>query len=163
MNYALNVDHCRGFLDALSMLNSEASDLCATYELLRLPDAPDLLTALGMRVEEYGLNGVGAARDVTAPLWQISVAPYDRAQLPALCQRWFFSSKHMQTAPPGHFRACLVQAFLEALEMSLGEFAVHAVTMTPPIWYAINWNELAFERTNGRESERYLLHFSYSD
>ncbi|APA69132.1 hypothetical protein [Janthinobacterium sp. 1_2014MBL_MicDiv] len=161
MNYALNVDHCRGFLDALAVLNGEASDLCASYELQRLPDAPDLVTALGLRVEDYALNVIAPARDLPAPLWQITVAPCGRAQLEQVCQRWFFSSDHMQTAPPGRFRACLVNAFLEALDMSLSGFTVHSVKMTQPpgVWYAIHWDEIAFER----DGERYLLHFSHSD
>lgn len=159
MNCARNIDHCRGFLDALSMLNSEASDLGASYELQRLPDAPDLLAALGLRVEQHALDAFGPARAAAAPLWQIKLAPFEREQLPALCQRWFFSSRHMQTAPPGHFRASLVDAFLDALHVSLAGYTAHAVTMTPPVWYAINWSEVAFERGN----ERYLLHFSYSD
>jgi len=161
MNYALNMDHCRGFLDALAMLNSEACDLCATYELQRLPDAPDLLTALGMRVEDYALNVIEPARDLPTALWHLKVAPCARAQLEQVCERWFFSSDHMQTAPPGRFRACLVKAFLEALDMSLAGFTAHAVKMTPPpgFWYAIHWDEIAFER----DGERYLLHFSHSD
>ncbi|OEZ49896.1 hypothetical protein JAB1_10090 [Janthinobacterium sp. MP5059B] len=161
MNDALNIDHCRGFLDALAMLNSEASDLCATYELQRLPDAPDLATALGLRIEEYALTVIEPARDLPAALWQIAAVPCGRAQLEQLCQRWFFSSDHMRTAPPGRFRACLVNAFLEALDMSLAGFSVHAVAMTPPpgVWYAIHWDEIAFESGD----ERYLLHFSHSD
>ncbi|MCX7294492.1 hypothetical protein [Janthinobacterium sp.] len=161
MNSALNIDHCRGFLDALAMLNSEASDLCATYELQRLPDAPDLLTALGLRVEDYALHVGSLARALPVPLWQITVAPCGRAHLEHMCQRWFFSSEHMRTAPPDRFRACLVNAFLDALDMSLAGFTAHAVTMTlpPGAWYAIHWNEIAFESG----SERYLLHFSHSD
>ena len=161
MNDALNIDHCRGFLDALAMLNSEASDLCATYELQRLPDAPDLLTALGLRVEDEALHVGSLARALPAPLWQITVALCGRAHLEQMCQRWFFSSEHMRTAPPDRFRACLVNAFLDALDRSLAGFTAHAVTMTlpPGAWYAIHWNEIAFESG----SERYLLHFSHSD
>ncbi|MDN2702992.1 MULTISPECIES: hypothetical protein [unclassified Janthinobacterium] len=161
MNDALNIDHCRGFLDALAMLNSEASDLCASYELQRLPDAPDLLTALGLRVEDYALNVSIPARALPAPLWQITVAPCGRAHLEQVCQRWFFSSDHMRTAPPDRFRACLVNAFLDALDMSLAAFTMHIVKMTPPpgVWYAIHWDEIAFESGD----ERYLLHFSHSD
>ena len=29
----MSVPHCQGFLEALAMLNGEASDLCASYEL----------------------------------------------------------------------------------------------------------------------------------
>ncbi|MBG6223385.1 hypothetical protein H4V96_001583 [Janthinobacterium sp. CG_23.4] len=161
MIYALNMDHCRGYLGALERLNSEAGDLCASYELQRLPDAPDLLTALGMRVEEHALHVIEPARDLPAPLWHLKVAPCGRAQLEQVCQRWFFSSAHMQTAPPGRFRACLVDAFLEALDMSLAGFTVHVVKMAPPpgFWYAIHWDEIAFELGD----ERYLLHFSHSD
>jgi|GEM_PF-3264544 hypothetical protein len=159
MNYTLNMDHCRGFLCALESLNGEASDLCASYELQRLPDAPDLFTALGLRVEDYALNVIEPARVLPAALWHIAAVPCGRAHLEQVCQRWFFSSEHMRTAPPGHFRACLVNAFLEALDMSLAGFTAHAVTMTPPIWYAIHWGEIAFER----DGERYLLHFSHSD
>lgn len=161
MNYALNIDHCRGFLDALAMLNSEASDLCATYALLRLPDAPDLATALGLRVEDYALNVIEPARNLPAALWHIKAAPCGRAQIEQACQRWFFSSEHMQMAPPDRFRAGLVNAFLEALDMSLAGFTAHAVSMAAPpgFWYAIHWDEIAFER----DGERYLLHFSHSD
>ena len=155
----MNVLHCQGFLDALALLNGEASDLCATYELQLLPPAPDLLAALGVRVEEHALSAFGPGRAAAAPLWQIKLAPFEREQLPALCQRWFFSSRHMQAAPPGRFRTSLVDAFLETLDVSLAGFTAHAVTMTPPLWYAINWNEIAYESGN----ERYLLHFSYSD
>ena len=153
--------HCQGFLEALTLLNSEASDLCASYELLRLPDAPDLATALGLRVEDYALHVIAPARDLPAPLWHIKLAPCARAQLEQVCQRWFFSSQHMQAAPPGRFRAQLVAAFLASLDAALGGFSLHAVTMTPPagFWYAIHWDEIAFERAG----ERYLLHFSHSD
>ena len=161
MKDALNIDHCRGFLDALASLNSEASDLCASYELQRLPDAPDMLTALGLRVEEHARDVIAPARHLPAALWHITVAPCGRVQLEQACQRWFFSSEHMQAAPPERFRACLVNAFLEALDMSLAGFTAHAVTMTlpPGVWYAIHWDEIAFESGN----ERYLLHFSHSD
>ncbi|MEG2962454.1 MAG: hypothetical protein RR860_07175 [Janthinobacterium sp.] len=157
----MSVLRCQGFLEALSLLNGEASDLCASYELRRLPDAPDLATALSMRVEDYALRVIAPARDLPAPLWDIKLAPCGRAQLEQVCQRWFFSSQHMQAAPPGRFRAQLVAAFLESLDDALGGFSLHAVTMTPPsgFWYAIHWDEIAFESG----SERYLLHFSHSD
>lgn len=155
----MSVLRCQGFLEALALLNGEASDLCASYELQRLPDAPDLATALGLRVEDYALNVIEPARDLPAALWHIHAAPCARAQLEQVCQRWFFSSRHMQAAPPGRFRAQLVAAFLESLDDALGGFSLHAVTMTPPMWYAIHWDEIAFER----DGERYLLHFSHSD
>jgi hypothetical protein len=157
----MSVPHCQGFLEALAMLNGEASDLCASYELSRLPDAPDLATALGLRVEDHALHVIEPARDLPAVLWQIKAAPCGRAQLEQVCQRWFFSSRHMQAAPPGRFRAQLVAAFLESLDEALGGFSTYAVTMTPPagFWYAIHWDEIAFELGN----ERYLLHFSHSD
>ncbi|QYG08456.1 hypothetical protein [Janthinobacterium sp. PAMC25594] len=157
----MSIQHCQGFLDALALLNSEASDLCASYELQRLPDAPDLATALGLRVEDYALHVIVPARDLPAALWRLPAAPCGRAQLEQVCQRWFFSSRHMQVAPPGRFRAQLVARFLESLDEALGGFSLHAVTMTPPagFWYAIHWDEIAFELGN----ERYLLHFSHSD
>ena len=157
----MSVPHCQGFLEALAMLNGEASDLCASYELSRLPDAPDMATALGMRVEDHALNVIAPARDLPAALWQIRLAPCGRAQLEQVCQRWFFSSRHMQAAPAGRFRAQLVGAFLESLDAALGRFSFYAVTMTPPtgFWYAIHWDEIAFEC----DGERYLLHFSHSD
>ena len=119
----MSVLHCQGFLEALAMLNGEASDLCASYELQRLPDAPDLATALGLRVEGYALNVIEPARDLPAALW------------------------HVNAAPPGRFRAQLVAAFIESLDDALGGFSLHAVTMTPPagFWYAIHWDEIAFE------------------
>ncbi|WFR81847.1 hypothetical protein P9875_12115 [Janthinobacterium rivuli] len=155
----MSVLRCQGFLEALALLNSEASDLCASYELQRLPDAPDLTTALGLRVEDYALNVIAPARDLPAPLWHISAAPCGRAHLEQVCQRWFFSSRHMQAAPPGRFRAQLVAAFLESLDDALCGFSLHAVTMTPPMWFAIHWDEIVFER----DGERYLLHLSHSD
>lgn len=157
----MSIQHCQGFLDALALLNSEASDLCASYELSRLPDAPDLATALGLRVEDYALHVIEPARDLPAALWHLHAAPCARAQLEQVCQRWFFSSRHMQAAPAGRFRAQLVAAFLESLDEALGGFSPYAVTMTPPagFWYAIHWDEIAFER----DGERYLLHFSHSD
>ena len=155
----MSVLRCQGFLEALALLNGEASDLCASYELQRLPDAPDLATALGLRVEDYALHVIAPARDLPAALWHIKVAPCGRAELEQVCQRWFFSSRHMQAAPPGRFRAQLVAAFLESVDDALGGFSLHAVTMTPPMWYAIHWDEIAFER----DGERYLLHFSHSD
>lgn len=155
----MSVLRCQGFLEALALLNGEASDLCASYELQRLPDAPNLSTVLGLRVEDYALNVIEPARDLPAALWHIKVAPCGRAELEQVCQRWFFSSRHMQAAPPGRFRAQLVAAFLESVDDALGGFSLHAVTMTPPMWYAIHWDEIAFER----DGERYLLHFSHSD
>ena len=155
----MSVLRCQGFLEALALLNGEASDLCASYELQRLPDAPNLSTALGLRVEDYALHVIEPARDLPAALWHIKVAPCGRAQLEQVCQRWFFSSRHMQAAPPGRFRTLLVAAFLESLDDALGGFSLHAVTMTQPMWYAIHWDEIAFER----DGERYLLHFSHSD
>lgn len=157
----MSVLRCQGFLEALALLNGEAGDLCASYELQRLPDAPDLATALGLRVEDHALHVIAPARDLPAALWHIKVAPCGRTQLEQVCQRWFFSSQHMQAAPPGRFRAQLVAAFLESLDDAFGGFSPHAVTMTPPsgFWYAIHWDEIAFER----DGERYLLHFSHSD
>ena len=155
----MSVLRCQGFLEALALLNGEASDLCASYELQRLPDAPDLATALGLRVEDYALHVIEPARDLPAALWHIHAAPCARAKLEQVCQRWFFASRHMQAAPPGRCRALLVAAFLESLDDALGGFSLHAVTMTPPMWYAIHWDEIAFER----DGERYLLHFSHSD
>ena len=155
----MSVLHCQGFLEALALLNGEASDLCASYELQRLPDAPDLATALGLRVEDHALHVIAPARDLPADLWHIKVAPCGRTHLEQVCQRWFFSSRHMQAAPPGRFRAQLAAAFLESLDDALGGFSLHTVTMTPPMWYAIHWDEIAFER----DGERYLLHFSHSD
>lgn len=155
----MSVLRCQGFLEALALLNGEASDLCASYELQRLPDAPDLSTALGLRVEDYALHVIAPARDLPAVLWHIRTAPCGRAQLEQVCQRWFFSSRHMQAAPPGRFRAQLVASFMESIDDALGGFSLHAVTMTPPMWYAIHWDEIAFER----DGERYLLHFSHSD
>ncbi|MGK5010566.1 hypothetical protein [Janthinobacterium sp. MDB2-8] len=157
----MSVPYCLGFLEALAILNGEASDLCASYELQRLPDAPDLSTALGLRVEDYALKVIEPARDLPAALWHVNAVPCGRAHLEQVCQRWFFSSQHMQAAPPGRFRALLVAAFLASLDGALGGFSLHAVTMTPPpgFWYAIHWDEIAFESGN----ERYLLHFSHSD
>ena len=157
----MSVLHCQGFLEALALLNSEASDLCASYELQRLPDAPDLATALGLRVEDHALHVIAPARDLPVALWHIAAAPCGRAHLEQVCQRWFFSSRHMQTAPAGRLRAQLVAAFIESIDDALGGFSLHAVTMTPPsgFWYAIHWDEIAFELGD----ERYLLHFSHSD
>ena len=157
----MSILHCQGFLEALAIINGEASDLCASYELQRLPDAPDLATALGLRVEDYALNVIEPARDLPAALWCIEPAPCARTHLESVCQRWFFSSQHMQAAPPGRFRAQLVAAFIDSLDDALGGFSLHAVTMTPPagFWYAIHWDEIAFELGD----ERYLLHFSHSD
>lgn len=157
----MSILHCQGFLEALAIINGEASDLCASYELQRLPDAPDLATALGLRVEDYALNVIEPARDLPAALWRIEPAPCARTHLESVCQRWFFSSQHMQAAPPGRFRARLVAAFIDSLDDALGGFSLHAVTMTPPVgfWYAIHWDEIAFELGD----ERYLLHFSHSD
>ena len=155
----MSVLHCQGFLEALALLNSEASDLCASYELQRLPEAPGLATALGLRVEDHALHVIAPARDLPVALWHIAAAPCGRAHLEQVCQRWFFSSQHMQAAPAGRLRAQLVAAFLESLDAALGGFSLHAVTMTPPMWYAIHWDEIAFER----DGERYLLHFSHSD
>lgn len=157
----MSVQYCQGFLEALALLNSEASDLCASYELQRLPDAPDLATALGLRVEDYALHVIEPARDLPAALWHVNAEPCGRAHLEQVCQRWFFSSRHMQVAPPGRFRAQLVAAFIESLDDALGGFSLHAVKMTPPsgFWYAIHWDEIAFELGD----ERYLLHFSHSD
>jgi len=157
----MSILHCQGFLEALAIINGEASDLCASYELQCLPDAPDLATALGLRVEDYALNVIEPARDLPAALWRIEPAPCARTHLESVCQRWFFSSQHMQAAPPGRFRAQLVAAFIDSLDDALGGFSPHAVTMTPPagFWYAIHWDEIAFELGD----ERYLLHFSHSD
>lgn len=155
----MSFDYCQGFLDALALLNSEASDLCASYEIVRLPDAPDLATALGLRVEDHALSQISPSRELSAPLWQIATTPMPRAQLQQVCQRWFFSSQHMQAAPAGQFRANLAAAFLEALGQALYGFDAHSVTMAPPMWYAIHWDEIAFVRG----TERYLLHFSHSD
>ncbi|WP_219116662.1 hypothetical protein [Janthinobacterium sp. UMAB-56] len=157
----MSVLRCLGFLEALAMLNGEASDLCASYELQRLPDAPDLATALGLRVEDYALNVIEPARDLPAALWHLHAAPCARAHLELVCQRWFFSSQHMQAAPPGRFRAQLVAVFFASLDEALGGFSLHVVSMTPPpgFWYAIHWDEIAFELGD----ERYLLHFSHSD
>ena len=155
----MSLDRCQGVLDALALLNSEAADLCASYEVRRLPDAPDLATALGLRAEDHALNGSSPARELPAPLWRIANAPCGRAQLEDICQRWFFSSRHMQAAPGGRFRAHLVAAFIESLDQSLSGYAMHTVMMTPPMWYAIHWDEIAFERGG----DRYLLHFSHSD
>ncbi|OEZ81050.1 hypothetical protein JAB6_40850 [Janthinobacterium sp. HH104] len=155
----MSVLRCQGFLEALALLNGEASDLCASYELQRLPDAPDLATALGLRVEDYALHVIAPARDLPAALWHIHTVPCGRAQLEQVCQRWFFSSRHMQAAPPGRFRAQLVASFMESIDDALGGFFLYAVTMAPPMWYAIHWDEIAFER----DGERYLLHFSHSD
>ena len=155
----MSFDYCQGFLDALALLNSEASDLCASYEIVRLPDAPDLATALGLRMEDHARNQITPSRELSAPLWQIATTPMPRARLQQVCQRWFFSSRHMQAAPGGRFRAHLVAAFIESLDQWLAGCAMHTVTMTPPMWYAIHWDEIAFERGG----DRYLLHFSHSD
>ena len=155
----MSVLRCQGFLEALALLNSEASDLCASYELQRLPAAPDLSTALGLRVEDHALNVIVPARDLPVALWHIAAVPCGRAHLEQVCQRWFFSSDHMQAAPAGRFRAHLVAAFLASLDEVPGDFSLHAVTMMPPMWYAIHWDEIAFELGD----ERYLLHFSHSD
>lgn len=155
----MSLDHCQGMLDALALLNSEAADLCAIYELVRLPEAPELAMALGLRVEDHALNAISPARELPAPLWRIATTPCERAQLEDICQRWFFSSRHMQAAPGGRFRANLVAAFIESLDDMLAGYAMHKVTMTPPMWYAIHWDEIAFERG----ADRYLLHFSHSD
>ena len=116
-------------------------------------------TALGLRAEDHALNGSSPARELPAPLWRIATAPCGRAQLEDICQRWFFSSRHMQAAPGGRFRAHLVAAFIESLDQSLAGYAMHTVMMTPPMWYAIHWDEIAFELGG----DRYLLHFSHSD
>lgn len=155
----MNLDYCQGLLRALALLNCEPSDLCASYEIVRLPDAPDLAAALGLRVEDHALNQISPSRELPAPLWQIAATPMPRAQLQQVCQRWFFSSEHMQAAPAGQFRTSLAAAFLEALDQALGGFDAYSVTMAPPMWYAIHWNEVAFVRG----AERYLLHFSHSD
>lgn len=155
----MTLDYCQGFLRALALLNCEAADLCASYEIVRLPDAPDLATALGLRVEDYALNQISPSRALPAPLWRIATAPMARAQLQQVCQRWLFSSEHMQAAPAGHFRVHRVAQFLDLLDETLDGYEAHAVSMTPPIWYAIHWDEIAFVRG----AERYLLHFSHGD
>lgn len=160
---AAKLDYCRGFLDALALLNSEASDLAASYELHALPAAPDLAGALGLRVEDYAKNVIAPARDLPAPMWQIASRKLDAGQFDTVLQRWFFSSEHMQAAQGGAFRRNLQQAFAGALLAALDGYAACKVSMQPPMWYAIDWDEIAFERGHGMAAERYLLHFSHSD
>lgn len=160
---AASLDYCRGFLDALALMNSEASDLAASYELQLVPPAPDLAGALGLRVEDYVKNVIAPARDLPAPLWQITSRTLAAGEFDTILQRWFFSSMHMQAAPGGAFRRNLQQAFAGALLEALDGYAACKVSMQPPMWYAIHWDEIAFERGQGMAAERYLLHFSHSD
>lgn len=157
------LDYCRGFLDALALLNSEASDLAASYELQALPAAPSLTAALGRRVEDHALNQIAPARELPAHLWQIDTGPLAEGEFDVIVERWFFSSQHMQAAPGGAFRRNVQNAFVSALQQSLSGFAAFKVGMRPPMWYAIHWDEIAFERGAGSDAERYLLHFSHSD
>lgn len=162
MNTA-NIEHCNGFLDAMRLLNSEVTDVYADFSLEILPAASDLHLALSHYFEDYGRKRIIPAKEFPAERWNIKLSSFvDSADdaLHSICSKWFFISSTMEKAPKDYsYRHNAVVTFLDALKSVLGTFSIHNVEISPPIWYAMEWDNIAFEANDAR----YLLHFSRSD
>ncbi|AOI73651.1 hypothetical protein WI73_04120 [Burkholderia ubonensis] len=158
-----NIEYCNGFLDAMATLNCEVTDIYADYVLEALPPALDLNSSLRQHFEDYGKYKVKPAKIFTADNWHIKVEdffePSDQSMY-KICEKWFFASSTLAQAPQErHYRRNVAIGFIDALESALGKFSARRVEITPPIWYAMEWENIAIESGN----ERYLLHFSRSD
>jgi len=160
-----SIDFCNGYLAALVRLNSEVTDAYADFELEALPVSTDLLASLTVRYERFPVTRRKIYRDIPAESWNIQITPMgDGMEEPfrAILRKWFFHTEHMGSTPAGpggHHRENVVIAFVDGLVAALGPFEAFYVTTTPPIWYAIDWDDIAIEANGGR----YLLSLSYSD
>ena len=153
---------CTGFLDAMTLLNSAESDCYAEFYLTQLPQAANLKSALALHYANYLKENDIVLRDGAAgDAWSIDTLeiPAPSTMLDATCRKWFFCSEHMTSTPSGTHRANIISHFLCELKQAVGAATTHRVYITPPCWYAIDWDEIAFER----EDRRYLLHFSHSN
>jgi hypothetical protein len=158
----LDLQKCNGFLAAMALANSEPSDCCAEFFLTLLPPAKDLKGALELYFENYVREANAVLRDGrSAEDWLVDTLAIDavRKLLSSVCEKWFFSSDHMRASPTGTHRANLISSFLDNLAITVGSGMMHRVYITPPCWYAIDWDEFVFEN----EEQRFLLHFSHSD
>lgn len=153
---------CTGFLDAMTLLNSASSNCYAQFYLIRLPQADNLKAALALHYANYLKENDVVLRDGgSGETWLIdTLESADPTKLlDSTCRKWFFCSEHMATAPSGNHRSNMISHFLDELRQAVGAGKTHRVYITPPCWYAIDWDEIAFEQ----EDQRYLLHFSHSN
>ena len=147
----------------MQLLNSEVSNVYAAFELETLPPSDDLESALSRYFEDYGRYRILPAREFPAEQWNIStVRPVEPPEqtLHDVCEKWFFISSTMSTAPKDyHYRHNVIVTFIDALKSAIGTFSVQIVHVRPPIWYAMEWDNLVLET----DQARFLLHFSRSD
>jgi hypothetical protein len=160
---SVKIEYCNGFLDAMRLLNSEVTDVYADFFLELLPASSDLHSALGRYFEEYGKNQIIPAREFPAERWHIKINSFTDSfddALYAICSKWFFISSSMGNAPKDYsYRHNAVVTFFDTLKSALGTFSAYSVVISPPFWYAMEWDNIAFEA----DDARYLLHFSRSD
>lgn len=153
-------EFCSGFLEAMQLLNSEVSNVYAEYYLEVLPDAQDLKLAMALYFEDYGKNQIHPPKDFKAEHWNIQLSTANEDHLVLILKKWFFISSTMRGAPKeGFYRSNAATAFLYALKSAIGQFSTHQIEISPPIWYAMEWDNIALETKDGR----YLLHFSHSN
>ena len=157
------LDFCNGFLEAMALLNAELTDVYSAFEISRLPEAPNLRAALDLHFENQGKVLYSPPREYPASAWHIELDEIDGLDgkvMRKICEQWFFCSTCMTAAPQSHhYRSNVVGAFLGALSSAFKDYIPHTVLTRPPIWYAEEWNDIAFEKGH----ERYLMHMSRSN
>lgn len=157
----INLDRCNGFLTALALVNCEPCDVYADFGVAALPAAASMTESLSQYfVRQFRDWPSLPHADRTE--WHVTlndITERRAKRLAAIADRWFFLSDHMAAAPLGTHRGNLVSRFIDIIEEQFDDFVAYEVNTSPPVWYAMFWSDIAFERGG----ERYLLHFSHSD
>lgn len=149
MENTLAVAHINGFLDAVSRINQSEQVNCY-YFLTQLEERETLLTTVNENIAERYPH-------YSVETWNTSLEPVARDVLENSVGQWFskFVDAKYQTFPLSSLKG----AFLDMLSPFLVSASIYRINMTPPVFYAIDWEEFVIDGKLGK----FLLSFEFSD
>ncbi|ARX35857.1 TPA: hypothetical protein U2R10_003558 [Proteus mirabilis] len=144
----LDVEKINGFLSAIEMLNV-ADNIGVDYTFVRLPPERTLLKSVERNI-------TAAYPDTIVANWHISLEQVNEKQLADNINMWFF---HFGNAAILNDKlSALRPGFMDMLKQVVYAPNIYRVTMSLPVWYAINWDIFAFDTKNGF----FLLEFNFN-
>lgn len=158
-------DHLRICNEVLEFVTALAvgSDRIVTIELRSLSVADSLSEALDAYFEAFVDRRNGKV--YPAAWWHIDPRPLDGEPGPALfpiVDEWLFTEPWARAlvGTPEDIRSEAVHHVASLVLRAVGGGAVvHDVRVTPPLWYATYWRDVAIEGANGR----FLLSAQFDD
>lgn len=144
---ALDVEKINGYLCAIEAINT-ADNTGVEYKLIRLSEKETLLKS----VESY----ISVTHpDTVLDYWHINLEQINEDHLSKSINTWLF---RFGMAKKLHKKLISLQiGFMDVLKQLVYTPNIYRINMTPPIWYATDWEMFLFDSKNGF----FLLEFNF--